>query len=148
MSIASISALAGSMPDAWCVAHYWNAGVCVLIIATPIGNAFDLSDARLNSEWNEAVHPTDYITAITTMIGTPEECRTEAERIVNGMDHKPRCNVFGKTTGGRIECSNGKIYETQAEACRDLNLNHSHVSRMLKGELKTVRGYVFRYIGA
>jgi hypothetical protein len=55
--------------------------------------------------------------------------------------------AISKTKGGRpIVDQNGVVYQNQADAVRKLNLNSSHhISCVLKGKRKTVKGFTFTY---
>ena len=142
------------MPSVWCVAEYMvmtpdsELPVSIFITATALRDAFTFAEGQRNSEWRNIAHPDYPIGVHIICTGTKPECLNEANRIIMARNPRPRCNIYGyNSLNARrpIECNNGKVYETQAEACRELNLNGSQVSRQLKGELRSVKGFVFRY---
>jgi len=137
---------------AWCVVEYqvYFAPVpeTMLITAVKLSEAFTFAEAQRNSEWRKWV--TDQHTVLTTIrgVGTREECQRKSTDIIMGMPTRPRCNLYGYNAFAQIrplECSNGKVYQTQAEAAQDTGTAQSAISRHLKGELKQVKGLIFRY---
>lgn len=58
---------------------------------------------------------------------------TETRRKIS--ENQPKC---------RVECSNGKVYNSQLEASRDLNIRQGHISEHLKGKRTDVKGYKFK----
>ena len=55
---------------------------------------------------------------------------------------------FGKPAAQRtsiIEIHSGKIFESQTEAARTLNIRQADIANCLKGRQKTVKGYAFKY---
>jgi group I intron endonuclease len=46
----------------------------------------------------------------------------------------------------KISCSNGKIYNSQLEASKDLNIKQGHISEHIQGLRSTVKGFTFKKI--
>lgn len=53
---------------------------------------------------------------------------------------------YGKSIRNKIECSNGKIYDSQFDAAKDLNIRQGHISEHLQGKRPNVKGYTFKKI--
>lgn len=61
------------------------------------------------------------------------------------QETKDKISLHWRTTMKKIECSNGKIYSTQLEAAKDLNVKQGHISEALKGIRGDVKQLRFRY---
>ena len=136
------------LPSAWCAVDYWVNGKSVFITATMLRDAFTMAYAQRNSEWRNVVDLDATVTVIILTIGTQNDCIDYANETLFKRDVKPHCNAKGHdqaTRARRIACNNGEVYESQLAACRALGLNQGAVSRQLRGELRSVKGYVFCY---
>lgn len=55
-------------------------------------------------------------------------------------------HIKGLNTSNRpIQCSNGKVYPSAAQAARELNLDSSHISACCRGKRYQVKGFRFEY---
>lgn len=61
------------------------------------------------------------------------------------QEMKDKISLYWRTMK-KIECSNGKVYSTQLEAAKDLNIKQGHISEVLKGIRGTVKDLRFRYV--
>lgn len=139
---------------AWCVVEYMitdghgGPPEPMLITACRLVDAYTFADANRNSEWRKYATPAHGAVAQVHAIGTRQECQQHATKMIMGRNPRPRGNVYGFNSfslARPLECSNGQEYPNQAEAARMLNLNQGAISRHLKGELRTVKGYTFTY---
>jgi hypothetical protein len=154
-TVFNATALAGDFPSAWCVAEYSvidQTGalppVSMIITATKLRDVFTFAEVSRNSEWRKCVTAEHAVLVTVTLIGDRPTCQREANRAVMARNPRPRCNMYGFNSfslARPILCSNGETYQNQAEAARILDLNQGAISRHLKGELRSVKGYTFIY---
>lgn len=143
--------------DDWCVyEHYIRSNdptgaqppTLIYIGACRLRDVFKLTDAGRNSEWRKIVTPeTPLMISIVETGGRIEMQRSVGNRC-RQLPSFPRCNLFGHDAFGiqkAIVCSNGKTYASQIEAARSLNLDQGAISKHMRGELRTVKGFTFAY---
>lgn len=150
-----IAATMSEFGKAWCVVEYMiNDGQGgppepMLITAVRLVDAYTFAEASRNSEWRKYVTPDHGVIVQIHVIGTRQECVTEANKMIMHRNPRPRGNVYGYNSfslARKIQCSNGQVYENQAEAARLLDVNQGAISRNLSGGLKQVKGYIFTYV--
>jgi hypothetical protein len=146
------------MTDLWCVYEHWitvTAGEppeLIYVGACRLSEVFDMRQAKNNSDWT-AIMAVDREIMLTIIMTTPDqrEAMNASIRHTKTRPTMPRCNLHGFNMFGqsrRLLCSNGEQYENQTIAARTLGLNQGAISRHLKGELQSVKGYTFTYAGA
>jgi len=152
---AIVGGKAGELPTAWCVVEYAvidqtgsTPPTSMMILATRLRDVFTLAECNRNSEWRKCITPEHVITVTIHWTGNRTDCQRKATAMIMERPTRPRCNIYGYNSyslARPLLCSNDQEYPTQAEACRVLGLNQSQLSRHLKGELRSVKGYMFKY---
>lgn len=145
----TLATSAGAMPSAWCVYEHHHNGVLIYINACKLVDVFTLSQARMNTAWLRLVSDDSLLTVRVIYTGTKQDCMREATRYTRSLNPMPHCNMHGYNQQGAargIVCSNGKSYETQTDACRELDINQGQLSKHLStGIPRHVKGYTFAY---
>lgn len=122
----------------------------ILVGACKLADAYRMVDGKANSEWQRIFAQGGQV--MVRIIATGDD-RIEMTRWA--MSHMrnlptiPRCNLHGLSTRGSarpIRCENtGVVYQSQRDACEQLAIHSSSMSRHLSGQLAKVSGMVFRY---
>jgi group I intron endonuclease len=60
------------------------------------------------------------------------------------LSEKVKKIISDKAYKIKIECSNGKIYNSQLEAAKDLNIKQGHISECCNDKRSHVKGYTFK----
>lgn len=133
----------------WCVYEHHNPPEIIYVNACRLRDVFSMREARDNSEWFRMYQKGGGLLLHITMITVDrnEAIRSAIER-VKSLPTMPRCNLHGfnmRTASRPIICSNGVTYQTQSEAAKALGVAQPHISRNLRGALKSVNGYTFAY---
>ena len=120
----------------------------ILVGACRLRDVYKLADGKMNTEWTRIFeHGGSLMVRIVGIGDDKNECVREAAMLMR--EHQPVCNLRGYTLRNvrrSIIClTNGRVYEGQQEAARDLGISQSAISRHLKGEQQHVAGFVFDY---
>lgn len=144
-----------TIADTWCAYEHlaqFEVGMppqVVFVNACPLVDVYRMMEGRRNSEWLRMFQNGG---SIMVRIIYQSSSKLEAMRFAmdhaKSLPHAPRCNLHGMNTKGiprRIVCSNGQIYENQKHAATALALQPAAVSRHMRGQLRQVGGYTFKY---
>lgn len=120
----------------------------IMVGAAKLTEVFHLADGKSNSEWQEIFKNGGKL--LLRIVGTSPDkaaCFQHAQRLMR--EHHPRCNIYGhdlKNVRRGILClTNGRRYDSQLEASKDLGIPQSAISRHLRGGPRHVKGFVFAY---
>lgn len=140
--------------EQWCVYEHHavlkegDPPAVILVGACRLRDVYKLVDGKMNTEWTRIFeHGGSLMVRIVGIGDDKNECVREAAMLMR--EHQPVCNLRGYTLRNvrrSIIClTNGRVYEGQQEAARDLGISQSAISRHLKGEQQHVAGFVFDY---
>ena len=119
----------------------------ILVGVCPLAEVTRMTDGRRNSIWVDIFRNGGQV--MVNIIATSESKSDLVRRAVKRLNElRPRCNAHGfnmKNASNRIECSNGKTYDSQRDAAVALGLDASAISRHLRGHTSHVMGYTFSY---
>lgn len=121
----------------------------IYVNACKLHDVYKLTQARINSEFARMFANGGMV--MVHIIATGNDRREIIEyalRHQKSLPLPPRCNVVGHlmTQAHRIIiCSNGKEYKSQTDAALALGVAQSAISRHLRGDLATVKGYTLSY---
>ncbi len=81
----------------------------------------------------------------------PSDNRLQNLQCITASENNKKIYVdnptYKYTKATKIKClNNGKIYLSQRDAARDLNIDYRFINSVLKGKHKHAKGYVFCYI--
>lgn len=141
----------------WCVYEHLaqleaaKPPVVVLVGACKLHDLTRLTDGRRNSEWLRLfANGGSVMIRIVATTDIPVEARALAATHMRTYDPMPRCNLHGYSTKNSStsirEETTGQVYSSQSAAGAALGISGSAISRHLRGDLKHVGGYVFRYV--
>lgn len=128
-----------ALADHHCVyAHTFN-GQTIFIGTCELLDLYKITDAKRNSVWHERLcsktppHDPVMISVLHCVASAPDAAALAAYEIAM---RKPVCNLEGTQRHGngrasRIECSNGKVYGSIAEAAAALNIPPPSISNHL-----------------
>jgi hypothetical protein len=122
----------------------------IMVGACKLVDVYRMADAKSNTEWQRTFSRGGYVNIRIIAVG---DNRTEmaryAQTYLRSLPTIPRCNLHGITTRGfarPIRCENTQVvYKSQRDACEQLGIESSSMSRHLNGRLSRVHGMVFRY---
>lgn len=120
----------------------------IMVGACKLSEVYNMSAAKANSEWKRIFARGGKVMVRIVATGPDKHhCYVHATKLMK--QYAPVCNLNGhnlKHTRKSIRCiNNGRVYNTQAEAARDLGLDQGSVSKHMRGMAHTVQGFMFEY---
>lgn len=144
-----------TIADTWCAYEHlaqFEAGMppeVVFVNACPLVDVYRMTEGRRNSEWLRIFQKGGSV-----MVRIIYQSSSKLDAMRHAMEHAkslryvPRCNLHGVNITGvprRLVCSNGQTYDTQKHAADSLALQPAAISRHMRGALRQVGGYTFKY---
>lgn len=123
----------------------------IMVGACKLADAYRMIDGKTNSEWLRIFAQGGQV--MVRIIATGNN-RVEITRWAMGhmrsLPTIPRCNLYGLSMRGSarpVRCENtGEVYKSQRDACEQLGIQNSTMSRHLSGQVPKVNGMIFRYV--
>lgn len=122
----------------------------IMVGACKLADVYRMLDGKANSEWQRIFAQGGHVMVRIIAVGDERmEMMRWAMTHMRSLPTIPRCNLHGVSTKGSarpVRCENtGVTYQSQRDACEQLGIHSSSMSRHLSGQLAKVSGMVFRY---